>query len=134
MILWIWYQICMYVIPTIWKIQCVNRDEWWSTDVCVRTSVDRKGRTDGVGQNYDECWIERRRRSNGTATIIGLNKMATTIERNEMGMVVERNRMGIIVDRNKTTTLTERNRDSNGLQLQWHDDHNAGHKLCRDGV
>jgi hypothetical protein len=69
----------------VWRIWCVNRDEWW------RTSVDET--TTDVGWNDDRRWIER----NGNGCWIKQNEtggrmvtmLATTLQNNLCPQVLQ---------------------------------------------
>jgi hypothetical protein len=99
----------MYIIHTIWRIWCVDRDEQWSTDIS-----GWKGWMD-VGRNCDG------RQQMVMLMLMKLRRMAMDDNYDEWQL---------------WRTMTATNWDNNGqqLQLQWRCTTIRVYELCSDGL
>jgi hypothetical protein len=84
----IWYWIRMYAKHMIWKIQCIDKDEWRWTDVGGRKGPDRRNWTNGrltnIGWNYNGCQMELQQTLNRTVRKVGWNYDKRRMELRQM--------------------------------------------------
>jgi hypothetical protein len=125
---------------TVWRIQCVNRDEQWWTDVDGWMFVDGRQWTERAERmTLNKNWTDVKRMSNGNQTKAKrtLNEHQTNIKQMEIGRKLDEhqtNRCSTDVGHNDHNT-TKHPWTLKWWGKQWRVNHNTtkGHELCNNG-